>query len=71
MMTLTNKGNLLQAIMEILRRKEELKVIDREWYTFWMLRKVQKRRGMEHFQYQTLRDVLKVEGDRMKEFEEK
>ena len=26
---------------------------------------------MEHFQYQALRDVLKVEGDRMKEFEEK
>ena len=26
---------------------------------------------MKHFQYQTLRDVLKVEEDRLKEFEEK
>ena len=33
--------------------------------------KIQRRKGMEHFQYQTLRDVLKVEGDRFKEFVEK
>ena len=33
-----------------------------------MLKKVQKRRGMEQFQYQTLRHVLKVEGDKMKKF---
>ena len=31
----------------------------------------EKRRGMEHFQYQTLRDFLKVEEDGMKEFVEK
>ena len=36
-----------------------------------MLNKVQKRKGMEQFQYQALRDVLKVEGDRLKEFEQK
>ena len=34
----------------------------------WMLKKVQKRKGMEHFQYQALRDVLKEEGEKMKEF---
>ena len=53
---------------EIQMRKEELKVVDKEWVSVWMLKKVQKRRGMEHFQYQTLKDVLKVEGDRIKEF---
>ena len=36
-----------------------------------MLKKVQKRKGIEQFQYQALRDVLKVEGDRLKEFEQK
>ena len=64
-------NDLLQVMTEIQRRKEELMVLNREWYTVWMLRKVQKRRGMKRFQYQTLRDDLKVEGDRMKEFEEK
>ena len=34
----------------------------------WMLQKAHKRKGMEQFQYQALWDVLKVEGDRMKEF---
>ena len=33
--------------------------------------KVQKRKGLEHFQYQTIRDVLKVEGNRLKEFADK
>ena len=32
------------------------------------MNKIKKSKVMEHFQYQTLRDVLKVEGDRMKEF---
>ena len=59
---------LLQTMIELQRRKEDLKVVEKEWHAVWMLNKVQKRRRMEHFQYQTLRDVLKVEGDRMKEF---
>ena len=33
-----------------------------------MLKKVQKRKSMEHFLYPAFRDVLKVEGDRMREF---
>ena len=64
-----DEDDLLQVMVEIQRRKI-LKVLDKEWHMVWMLRKVQKRRGMEHFQYQTLRDILKVEGDKMKEFVE-
>ena len=47
---------------EIQMMKEELKVVKKEWFSVWMLQKAQRRRGMEHFQYQTLRDVLKKEG---------
>ena len=60
--------DLLQVMLEFQRRKEELRIGEKEWHAVWMLMKVQKRKGMEHFQYQTLRDVLKVEGDRLKEF---
>ena len=55
-------------MIEIQKRKEELKVVEKEWHAVWMLKKVQKRRGMKHFIHQTIRDVLKVEGNRMKEF---
>ena len=58
-----DENDLLQAMIELQRRNEELKVVEKEGHTVWMLKKVQKRRGMEHFQYQTQRDVLKVEGD--------
>ena len=50
------------------RRKEELSIGEEEWHGVWMLKKVQKRRGMEHFQYQALRDVLKQDGYKMKNF---
>ena len=50
------------------RRKEELIIGEEEWHGVWMLKKVQKRRGMELFQYQALRDVLKQDGDKMKNF---
>ena len=63
-----NKDDLLQAMVEFQRRKKELSINEKEWQSVWMLKKVQKRRGMEHFQYQALRDVLKQEGERMKEF---
>ena len=51
-----DKDDLLQVMVEIERRKEELKVLDKEWHMVWMLRKVQKTRGMEHFQYQEVRN---------------
>ena len=47
---------------------KEYGMVDKEWFSLWMIQKVQQRRGMEYFQYQTLRDVLKIERDRMKEF---
>ena len=43
-------------------------MIDKEFFSVWMLQKAQKRRGMEQFQYRALGDVLKIEGDRMKEY---
>ena len=36
-----------------------------------MLKKAQKRIGMNDFQYHVLRDVLNIEGDRIKDFIEK
>ena len=49
-------------------RKNELKAIDPKWFSVWMLQEAQKRKRMDSFQFQSLRDVLKIEGDRMKEF---
>ena len=49
-------------------RKHELKVVDMRWFPVWMLQKVQRRRGIEHFPYQIDRDVLKIQGNRMKKF---
>ena len=60
------EDDFIQAMEEIQMRKE-LKVVDNEWFLVWMLQKVQRRRGMEYFQFQTLRYVLKIVY-RMKEF---
>ena len=46
-----NDNDLLQAMIEFQRRKEELNVVNKEWHSAWMLMKVQKRKGMENFQY--------------------
>ena len=62
------EDDLLQAMFKFYRRKEELSINEKEWHSVWILKKDQKRRGMEHFQYQALRDVLKKEGNTMKEF---
>ena len=43
-------------------------MVEKECQSVWMLKKVQKRKSMEHFLYPAFRDVLKVEGDRMREF---
>ena len=66
-----DEGDFLHAMEELQRRKEDMKITDREWNTVWMLKKAQKRKGMNDFQYHALRDILKVEGDRTKEFIQK
>ena len=44
-----DEDDLLQNMVKIQRRKKELKVLNKEWHAVWMLKKVQKRIGMEHF----------------------
>ena len=44
-----DEDDLLQVMLKFQRRKEELEVGCKEWHTVWMLMKVQKRKGMEHF----------------------
>ena len=66
-----DEDDLLQAMIEFQRGKEELSVNEKEQHSVWTLKKLQRRKGMQHFQYQTLRDVLKEEDDRMKEFRAK
>ena len=58
---------------EIGIRKKELKVTDAEMMTMWMLKVVKKRKKVETFEHQILRDVIKrEEGDVMAaNFEEK
>ena len=50
-----DKGDFLHAIEELQRRKDDLKMTDREWNVVWMFQKTQKRRGMNDFQYHALR----------------
>ena len=40
--------DLLQVMLEFQRRKEELRIAEKEWCAVWMLMKVEKRKGMEH-----------------------
>ena len=44
-----DEDDLLQAMIELQRRKKEVNVVDKEWHLVCMLRKVQKRKLMEHF----------------------
>ena len=48
-----DEGDFLHTMEEMERRKEDLKIVEKEWYAFWMLKKAQKRRGMNEFQYPT------------------
>ena len=45
-----DEDGLLQAMIEHQRRKEKMKIVEKEWHAVWLLKKVQKRRGIEHFQ---------------------
>ena len=66
-----DEGDFLSAMEELQKSKREMMIVEEEWNAVWMLKKAQKRRVMNDFQYHALRDVLKTEGDRTKEFIEK
>ena len=41
-------------------RKKELNILNEEWYSVWMLQMVKKRKSVETFKYQALRDIVKT-----------
>ena len=63
---------LMLAMSELRKRRVDLEITFDEFHTVWMLQKLKKRRKMENFELQTLREVVKVNGpDVVKNFEEK
>ena len=53
-------------------REKELEISHKEWKSVWMLHMARKRKSVEMFEYQTLRDVVKAGGDTVvKNFGEK
>ena len=57
---------------EVRQRRVELNMTFNEFHTVWMLQKLKKRRKMESFELQTLRDVVKENSpDVVKSFEKK
>ena len=60
------------GMKELNQRRKELKMTEDEWVAVWMLGIVKKRKRLDKFVYQALRDVVKVGGDNViKNFEKK
>ena len=67
-----DNGKLLLAMKELRRRKKDLNITEDEWDAVWMLTTVKRRKRIDRFIHQALRDVVKQEGDNIiKNFEEK
>ena len=65
-------GELLLGMRELNQRRQELKMTEDKWVAVWMLSTVTKRKRLDKFVYQSLRDIVKVRGDNViKNFEEK
>ena len=64
-------GELLLGMKEINQRRKDLKMTEDEWVAVWMLSIVKKRKKVDKFIYQALRDVVKVGGDNVLESFEK
>ena len=55
---------------EINQRRKELNISPEEWLSTWMLQKFKKRKRMNNFEYQALRNVVKEGGeDEIEKFE--
>ena len=67
-----DEDEYLLAMERLIARKEEKKVKDKEWNCIWMTVETKKRKGMENYQLQYLRNVVKANGDNvMKDFRDK
>ena len=66
------EDELLLGMRELNQRRLELKIMENEWFSTWMLGRVKKRKRMEGFEYQELRNIIKEGGDDViKNFEKK
>ena len=63
---------LMLAMSELRKRRVDLEISFDEFHTVWMLQKLKKRKRIENFELQSLREVVKTNGpDVVKNFEEK
>ena len=53
---------LMLAMSELRKRRVDLEISFDEFHTVWMLQKLKKRRKMETFELQSMREVVKVNG---------
>ena len=53
---------LMLAMSELRQRRVELELTFNEFHIVWMLKKLKKRRKMENYKLQTLREVVKENG---------
>ena len=67
-----DEDEYLFAMEKLIARKEEKKVKEKEWNSIWMMVQTKKRKGIENYQLQELRNVVKKNGDNvMKDFRDK
>ena len=53
---------LMLAMSELRKRRVDLEISFVEFHTVWMLQKLKKRKRMENFELQSLREVVKTNG---------
>ena len=65
-------AELLLGLKELNQRRKELKITEEEWVAVWMLNVIKKKKRLDKFVYQSLKDVVKAGGDNVvKNFKEK
>ena len=65
-------GELILSMKEINQRRRDLKMTDDKWVSVWMLSIIKKRKKIEKFVYQALRNIVKDGGvDVLQNFKKK
>ena len=57
------EDEFLFAMKEINQRRIDLEISEQEWFSVWMLGKAKKRKRIDNFKYQALRNVIKEGGE--------